>query len=97
MLATTAAHNKCGYDRLVNEQNARHAKVLQTDTNKSLAASLQLSLDSPTFLKLGLDARGLLGVIAFFPQDVGARKVALVTQLSRDLPFSPNLFAGKPP
>ena len=97
LLATTAAHNKWGYDRLVNEWNAHRAKVLQTDTNKSLTASLQLSLDSPTFLKLGSDARGLLGVIAFFPQDVGARKVALAAQLSRDLPFPPNLFAGKPP
>ena len=70
LLATTAHHNKWSYSRLVKEWNARHGQVLRTGTNKSLAASLQLSLDSPTFLKLGPDARDLLGVIAFFPQGI---------------------------
>ena len=70
LLATTAIHNKWGYERLVKEWNARHAQVLRTGANKSLEASLRLSLDSPTFLKLGSNARDLLGVIAFFPQGI---------------------------
>ena len=70
LLATTASHSKWSHNRLIKEWNARRGQVLRTDTNKSLAASLQLSLDSPTFLKLGPDARDLLGVIAFFPQGI---------------------------
>ena len=70
LLATTATDNNWSYNRLVKEWNTRREKVLQTATNKSLAASLQLSLDSPTFLKLGPSARDLLGVIAFFPQGI---------------------------
>ena len=70
LLATAASHNKWSYNRLVKEWSARRAQVLRTDTNKSLAASLQLSLDSPTFLKLGPNARDLLGVVAFFPRGV---------------------------
>ena len=70
LLATTAIHHQWSYNRLVKEWNIRRAQVLQVDTNKSLAASLQLSLDSSTFLKLDPRAHDLLGVIAFFPQGI---------------------------
>ena len=43
--------------------------MLQTKHNESLAATIELSLASPTFEKLGPDARALLAIIAF-PQSV---------------------------
>jgi hypothetical protein len=70
LLATTASHNMWDYDRLVQEWDTHHTQVLRTDYNESLAATIELSLTSSMFHKLGPDARDLLGVIAFFPQGV---------------------------
>ena len=70
LLATTASHNMWDYDRLAQEWNERRVQVLQTDYDESLAATIELSLASSTFFKLGPDARDLLGVIAFFPQGI---------------------------
>ena len=70
LLATIASHNRWDHDRLLKEWDAQRARVLRTDYNESLAATLELSLSSPTFLSLGPDARDLLGVVAFFPQGV---------------------------
>ena len=70
LLATTASHNTWDYDRLAREWGTQQARVLRTDHNESLTATIELSLASPTFRKLGPDARELLGVIAFFPQGI---------------------------
>jgi tetratricopeptide (TPR) repeat protein len=70
LLATTASHNAWDHDRLWEEWNVQRAQVLQTDYNESLAATIELSLTSPTFRSLGPDARNLLGVVAFFPQGI---------------------------
>ena len=70
LLATTASHNSWDHDRLANEWDAHRAQVLRTQHNESLAATIELSLSSPTFRSLGSDARNLLGVVAFFPQGV---------------------------
>ena len=70
LLATTALDNMWDHDRLAKEWNLRRAQVLQTDRSESLAATIELSLASPTFSKLGPNARDLLGVVAFFPQGV---------------------------
>ena len=70
LLATTASHNMWDYDRLAREWDTHHVQVLQTDYDESLAATIELSLASPTFHELGPNARDLLGVIAFFPQGI---------------------------
>ena len=68
LLATTAAHYAWDHDRLAQEWDAQRAQVLHTDYNGSLAATIELSLASPTFRSLDPNSRCLLGVIAFFPQ-----------------------------
>jgi tetratricopeptide (TPR) repeat protein len=71
LLATVAFHNMWGHDRIAKEWDTRRTQLLRTDYNESLAATIELSLTSPTFRGLGPDARDLLSVVAFFPQGIG--------------------------
>ena len=73
--ATTASHNAWDCDRLMKEWNTHRSRVLRTDYSESLAATIELSLASPTFQNLGSDARELLGVVAFFPQGVDEKNL----------------------
>jgi tetratricopeptide (TPR) repeat protein len=75
LLATTAFHNTWNHNRLAKEWDAQRAQVLQIDYNESLAATVELSLSSPTFLSLDPNARDLLAVVAFFPQGIDEKNL----------------------
>ena len=75
LLATVASHNMWGYDRLAKEWDTHQAQVLRTEYNQSLAATIELSLASPSFRKLGPNAREFLRVVAFFPQGIDENNI----------------------
>ena len=56
--------------------------------SQNLAATIEVSLDSPTFKELGPQAREVLGVVAFFPQGIDGEQLDL---LFPDVPDRDNM------
>ncbi|KAF9780486.1 hypothetical protein BJ322DRAFT_295702 [Thelephora terrestris] len=89
LLATTASDNMWSFDRLAQEWGEQRTQVLRTDYDESLAATIELSLTSPSFRKLGPNARDLLGVVAFYPRGVDEKNL---DWLFPTIPSRKNIF-----
>ena len=75
LLATVAHQNKWDNNRLVREWEEHQTGLLQTEHKTSLATAIEHSLASPMFRELGPHGRGLLEVVAFYPQGIDEKNI----------------------
>ena len=92
LLATTAFHNMWDYNQLAYKWKKHRVQLLKTGYNESLAATIGLSLASPTFHELGPKAHELLSVIAFFPQGIDEKNIRWLFPTVRDRRYTFDKF-----
>ena len=73
LLATVAQDNGWDTSRLKMEWERQRTGVLQVQHSGSLATTIEQSLTSPMFRRLGPHAHSLLEAVAFFPQGVNEK------------------------
>ena len=76
LIAVVAHQNKWDTDKLTREWERQRTGILQMIHDGSNAATIELSLASPTFQELGPNARAFLEVIAFFPQGINENNLS---------------------
>jgi tetratricopeptide (TPR) repeat protein len=77
LLAHAGEENQWSMEELLAHWDIQHTQLLCTGYGKddNLGKSVELSLSSPSVKALGDDVRGVLRIIAFFPQGVLREKV----------------------
>ena len=77
LLANAGEENQWSVEELLAHWSIQHTRLLCTGYGKddNLGKSVELSLSSPSVKDLGDDIRGVLDIIAFFPQGVLREKV----------------------
>ncbi|KNZ78753.1 hypothetical protein J132_10241 [Termitomyces sp. J132] len=72
LLAQAAVQNEWSPQDLITAWDHQHATLLEAGNGKSqsLAVTIETSLNSPSFLKLGETVHHLLQIIAFLPQGI---------------------------
>ncbi|KIJ64022.1 hypothetical protein HYDPIDRAFT_28916 [Hydnomerulius pinastri MD-312] len=80
LLAHAGEENQWSIEELRVRWIARHTQLLCTGYGKdsNLAKSVELSLSSPSVSALGDDVRGVLRIIAFFPQGILREKLEVL-------------------
>jgi tetratricopeptide (TPR) repeat protein len=77
LLAHAGEENQWSVEELLAHWGIQHTRLISTGYGKddNLGKSVELSLSSPSVKGLGDDVRGVLDIIAFFPQGVLREKV----------------------
>lgn len=77
IIARKAAQHEWSGAELLSAWKTNQAALLENGEGKSrsLRATVELSLNAPSVIALGDDARKLLGIIAFFPQGLKTMRV----------------------